>query len=316
MKHIQHRNDGIAGILFLLLAISIFAAGCSDFLDEDEYFNDADMDTAVELACDTPEDCADWGDELANQLISKYGSFTLWDEYTEDEYEAWFDEDESALEEEQIIAEYELDGDMLIPYDSDDVEAVHEQLWHEFAAIIPANQRESITVFAVFEHEDTMAYVQQNEDDIETWTLALNIGEIDGTMSRNEAINTKIHELGHILTLNADQVDAYAEEQDCSTYYVDEGCAYEGSYIYEFYKQFGEASEADFGEENYVNDYAATNTMEDIAESWAYFVLSERPEGYTAAEQKVLFFERFDELVMLRAELLARVTSWLESDIE
>ena len=63
---------------------------------------------------------------------------------------------------------------------------------------------------------------------------------------------TLIHEYGHLLTLNDEQVkidaylfhnpdddDAYFEAEDaCETYFPGEGCALRSSYLYQFYTQF------------------------------------------------------------------------------
>jgi len=43
-------------------------------------------------------------------------------------------------------------------------------------------------------------------------------------------------------------------------------------------------------EDEFVSDYAATNPGEDIAESFATFVLKPAPSGDTLADQKVAFF--------------------------
>jgi hypothetical protein len=47
-----------------------------------------------------------------------------------------------------------------------------------------------------------------------------------------------------------------------------------------------------------------TNPEEDIAESWSFFILSPKPAGNTIAEQKILFFYNYSELVQLRNEIL------------
>ena len=44
--------------------------------------------------------------------------------------------------------------------------------------------------------------------------------------------------------------------------------------------------------------------MEDIAETWAFYVLSARPPGISVEDQKIQFFYRYPELVALRAQIL------------
>jgi len=130
-----------------------------------------------------------------------------------------------------------------------------------------------------------------------------------------ERIMTDIHEFGHLLSLNSDQVDPYAEEDECSTLFLDEGCANESSYIYAFYQEFWGDEESDQADD-YVNDYAMSNIYEDFAESRSYFVLTARPDGRTIAEDKVRFFYDYDELVMLKADILGRAASWIDRNIE
>ncbi|MBK9051223.1 MAG: hypothetical protein IPL78_09985 [Chloroflexi bacterium] len=48
-----------------------------------------------------------------------------------------------------------------------------------------------------------------------------------------------------------------------------------------------------------MTDYAATNPAEDIAETFMAFVLEPKPNGDTIAEEKVLFFYQYPELVAI-----------------
>jgi hypothetical protein len=47
--------------------------------------------------------------------------------------------------------------------------------------------------------------------------------------------------------------------------------------------------------------------MEDIAESWAFFVLSPKPELKSIADEKILFFYEYPELVELRTQILNNI---------
>jgi hypothetical protein len=53
-----------------------------------------------------------------------------------------------------------------------------------------------------------------------------------------------------------------------------------------------------------VDDYAVTDPSEDIAETWAFFVLSPKPQGGTVSDQKLLFFYQYPELVQVRGQIL------------
>ncbi len=57
-------------------------------------------------------------------------------------------------------------------------------------------------------------------------------------------------------------------------------------------------------EDQFLTDYAVTHPAEDIAESFGFFVFAEKTTGDSIAEQKILFFYQFPELVKLRTEIL------------
>jgi hypothetical protein len=156
---------------------------------------------------------------------------------------------------------------------------------------------------------------------------------------------TLIHEYAHLLTLGPNQVtpsmavfnnpddnDIYYEEASaCPVYFPGEGCSNRDSYINAFFNRFW----ADIHEEwqdinliedddeyyealdnfyydyegRFLTDYAATNPEEDIAEAFSFFVLSPRPGWSTIAEEKILFFYDYPELVRLRDEIISGICS-------
>jgi hypothetical protein len=65
--------------------------------------------------------------------------------------------------------------------------------------------------------------------------------------------------------------------------------------LHNFYKTYSD---------QFVTEYAATSPEEDIAEAWAFFILSPKPEQDSIANEKVLFFYEYPELVQLRQEIL------------
>lgn len=152
-----------------------------------------------------------------------------------------------------------------------------------------------------------------------------------------------IHELGHLVTLDISQVtvteNIYNLETDeaiiklrdtaallCQNYYTFDGCTEEDSYINQFVygfwtsDQFDELDEIyaenpsedweqlimDFYtkyEDYFVSTYSATHPDEDIAESFAYFILHEEPNLADIKDEKILFFYDFSELVELREDI-------------
>ena len=116
--------------------------------------------------------------------------------------------------------------------------------------------------------------------------------------------------------------------EECHPRYMSsDGCAKSDSYINQFYQQFWAdiASEWDdiqyiddddeyYGQSNrfyekyqdmFVSEYASTNVDEDIAESWTAFVLTSTPskDDPRMAEQKILFFYDYPELIELREHI-------------
>jgi len=167
-------------------------------------------------------------------------------------------------------------------------------------------------------------------------------GELGGKIGKKEFIHTIVHEFAHIVTLENDQVppdaaldeasedELSAGEKACRTYYPGEGCATSRSYINLFYQRFWADiyneydkavnyaqdddeyydNAAEFYEKyenRFVSEYAATNPGEDIAETFAFFVLKEKPTGESIAEQKVRFMYQFPQLVDMRNYIRSQI---------
>ena len=163
-------------------------------------------------------------------------------------------------------------------------------------------------------NSDTLAYVYQDQDP-QYWILATNLATSDDPQ---QLIATLIHEYAHILTLGVKQVDP--SRASCDTISLDEGCAGEDSVLHafsqEFWAGYGDAApdaantDADVAydfylehEEDFVSDYAATNVVEDIAESFMTFVLEDEPTGESVAARKLAFFWNYPEMVDIRERI-------------
>lgn len=168
---------------------------------------------------------------------------------------------------------------------------------------------------------DTLAYVYQDSDP-QYWILADNLAT---STVPADLIATLIHEYGHIITLGLDEVDPSVT--DCPRLQLDEGCAKSDSIIQQFQSRFWadytdapDATNSDGDaayqfyldhEEDFVSDYAATNVVEDLAESFMTFVLEDEPTGSTVAAQKLEFFWSFPEYVAIRERIRAEFASEL-----
>ena len=223
-------------------------------------------------------------------------------------------------------------------------EATQREIWNYFTTLIPASERSSLAEYSVVTDGtgNVLAAVAQTLYDPALWGLEVDIRDSSDKLNLTY---TLIHEYAHLLTLGPDQVtpseavfnnpdndDIFsAEVNACPDYFPGEGCSHSNSYINAFFNRFWvdiheewqdinliedddsyyEALD-DFYykyEDQFVTSYAATNPEEDIAEAFTFFVLSPRPSGDTIAEEKILFFYDYPELVQLRDEIAAGVCS-------
>ena len=217
-----------------------------------------------------------------------------------------------------------------------------KEIWDYFASLIPEQKREMITNYSILTDgkDNVLAAVAQTRADPRKWVLEVDIAD---AKDHANLTFTMIHEFGHLLTLNSDQVppdvnvfhnpgneEVFRQEAAmCSNYFTSEGCSQPNSYINQFYRQFWgdiypEWSQIDHIDDvvlyyekmnefykqhadRFVSEYASTNPVEDIAETWVHFVLAPKPTRDTVADQKVLFFYEHPELVQLRTEILSRL---------
>ena len=226
--------------------------------------------------------------------------------------------------------------------DERDARASHEFIWNYFTALVPEKEREYVAEFSVISDgkENVLAAVGPTHDNPAKWGLKVDILDSDDPYTLT---NTLLHEFGHLLTLNSKQVSVdrlvFYNPDDknfyeravsaCDQYFTGMGCSAPDSYMNEFFNRFWkdlytEWQDIDLeADENtrhimldgfykiyrdqFLTDYAATSPAEDIAESWAYFVLSPKPELDSIANEKILFFYEYPELVALRQEILNRL---------
>ncbi len=220
--------------------------------------------------------------------------------------------------------------------------ATQQQIWDYFTAIIPVDQRGVIGEYSIVTDgkDGTLAAVTQTLDDPNVWALEVDIADSHDYYGLTF---TLIHEFAHLLTLGPSQVppsiavfnnpdddNVYLQEaSQCPQYFPGEGCANADSYVNAYYNQFWTDIHNEWNkinleedediyykklddfyykyEDQFVTSYAATNPEEDMAETWAFFVLDPKPAGNTIAEQKVLFFYQYPELVQLREHILNNV---------
>ncbi|MCJ7432392.1 MAG: hypothetical protein MUO77_02790 [Anaerolineales bacterium] len=214
--------------------------------------------------------------------------------------------------------------------------ASQQRVWDYFVKIIPAEQRTKITEYKIMT-DGTGNFNAQVESEVnwdqnsttEKWSLLVDLADF---VDEKQFTSMLLHEFGHILTLNINQLDFKLDAANCPRYFKDNGCSQPDSYLQLFFERFWTgiydewhtiASQSDpaavkSGLEafyqahpaDFVSQYATTAAHEDIAESWMNFVLSPKLAGDTVAKQKVNFFYEFPELVQIRSELISRICGY------
>lgn len=241
---------------------------------------------------------------------------------------------EASNEEEDIIklTSYKVEGDMIVQQKdyvvSEELKGfqedklTHQELWARYTKLIPLSERERMVEFEVFYgFGDIAGYVETiSENDLSKWKFALAIDNPYGMSSedyRKDYNYTIIHEFAHVLSLNESQVNATAS--NCLTYETEEGCARNKSYLDTFYDlgwadifEEWKASESEGArrkfyrtyKDRFVTEYAATNPVEDLAESFTHFIIQdERSSNETLVGQKINLFYDYPELTSLREEI-------------
>lgn len=206
----------------------------------------------------------------------------------------------------------------------------HQRIWDYFIQIIPSEQRMAITEYKIitdgtgnFNAQVSNEVIWNQNSTTEKWSLLVDLADF---VDERQYTSTLLHEFGHLLTLNIDQLDYQLDADNCPRYFRDPGCSQPDSYLQLFFDRFWAATYDEWyaiasqsdpsavksGLEAYyqahptdfVSQYATTAVHEDVAESWMNFVLAPRPSGNTLAEQKTAFFYEFPELVQIRSETI------------
>ncbi|GAB4458816.1 MAG: hypothetical protein Kow0070_13020 [Anaerolineales bacterium] len=217
-------------------------------------------------------------------------------------------------------------------------------IWNYTSSLLPPDQLKWISEFFIFTDgpDNTLAWVD-NRDILDRahWQLGVDIVDAQNPI---DLTYTLVHEFGHLLTLNTDQIppaESYSTwEQNpstCPQFSLPEGCTSPDSYVNLFYQRFwadifdewletveqvSVASDDGYDilvenfysryEDQFVSEYAATNIYEDMAESFMYFVLEAAPQGDQVFEEKIRFFSEFPELAALRKQIIQNVCSYTQ----
>jgi hypothetical protein len=171
-------------------------------------------------------------------------------------------------------------------------------IWESFLAIADRDFADQyISQVSYFNDSDntTAASVTISPNDAKKWDLEVNLAYAD---DQKDLLMTLVHEYAHVYSLNTSQLDSN-DTGVCPLLVLSEGCTRGSSIIQQFTTKFwadnnNELESQDFGkyypghESEFVSEYAATNAVEDFAESFARHALgvSSYPDG---AKPKIEF---------------------------
>ncbi len=231
------------------------------------------------------------------------------------------DEYEMEFEEPDPVATFTVEGNVLVVDGvAPDLSERATAVWNRFTRIVPADQRSMVSSFELMDVEYAGAHVYPTDADPTRWVLGVSEGlgsDLDETL---------LHEWGHLVTLSASEVPPNPNAVGCKTYFTGEGCALPESTFARFVQAFWPRDMIDEAErismieaENeyfdavdaflarhegaFVTDYAATNPGEDLAETIAVFILTDRPDGNEVRDDKVLFLWNDPEFVTVRERI-------------
>lgn len=273
--------------------------------DECSSYEKYDAENSVcYFECDNEMQCR----EIEESINKEIGSWT--DEGENTPVFSKNSEKEEKAESENILAEYLVSTGEKVTLSKGDDSQDARMIWKHLSDLAPDTISDKyIETYQLFDDakSDTLAFVS-DDDGNGKWLVAVNLAGYKTSTTREKNM-TLIHELGHIVTLNIDQVSPDISEDACDNFYIQEGCANANSYINEFVKTFWTKAEIEeskdedmrlFREDKFLTEYASTNPVEDMAESFSYFVIDSRSEGADMKDKKSAFFYQFPEIIALR----------------
>jgi len=303
---------GIVGTLFY------FNNGEQDFLKRENVDMAEDYPQVYETDVDSEKDCASFETYDADKKICSFeckdeNECSILNKQAEAEFASWTEElgnDKSPVQEKEIVenadtfkASYKVETEEKIVFQKGSDDTKYREIWDKIKELSPDNlSNKYIEDFEVFSDgkDDTLAFVD-DQDQNGKWRVAVNLSGYESSTERENKA-TIIHELGHIISLNSSQV--FPDAATCSNLKLDEGCPKDDSFINTFWNKFWKGvKNPEFDESKFVTEYATTNEVEDLAESFAFFVLGNKPEGNDEKDQKIQLLYTFPDLVAIRTEM-------------
>lgn len=211
-----------------------------------------------------------------------------------------------------VLASYPVEaGEAVIAQEKD------AQVWDYLCSILPAAARQKIGEFRLFTdgYSNILAYtspLKREDGSTDNTRFSINIDYYDvfdengNPRDWSKLTYTVLHEYGHVLLEDETQIDL-----SVGTDTHDPAGFLPGSFRKAFYDRFwkdlGITAVSDYEDNptSYVSRYGANYFHEDIADTFAVFVLGGKPEGNTVAEEKLRFFWEDAEMAALRRDIRA-----------
>lgn len=226
----------------------------------------------------------------------------------------------------EVVAAYEIEERSEV---AKIAKSTHRTYFERVFTLMPPEYSDKFSSLRVFTGDDIYfdAFVETLPPKFDSWRYSVHEDALVGVdqLRTDELI---VHELGHVVSLEALPGTRNRYNGTCSSYFEYNGnsCPPTNSYLAKFVDTFwtetdllrakGHVQAQDVlgsvrayyrtNIEEYVTEYAALGPEEDFAEAFMYFVLSYDTDG-EAASQKIAFFAQFQELSAIKAYVQERL---------
>lgn len=236
---------------------------------------------------------------------------------------------------------WEVNKGKVVPIDTLEHNELASTYWDLVESILPKEILDSFAVsLRLFTDgpDGYLAAMSSLNDSNTRWQVYIDTFDVnfrsEDSLYVLDYTHTIIHEFGHLLTLNATQIESTFDifQDDSIGYLTNEGYAKTDSYLAKFVSEFWDGEWLQAWDEinyipnerkrlkylyffyltyadRYVTPYSAETPEEDIAESWTFFILDDKPSKKGVRYDKVRFFYQFPELVAYRDEIRSKLKS-------
>lgn len=189
----------------------------------------------------------------------------------------------------------------------------HLAVWNYLCSVLPVSQRQKISEFNLYTdgYSNILAYTSPIRKDgiADNTQFSINLDYYDvydeNGVPRDwsKVTYTIIHEYGHVLLEDETQIDLNISKDT-----HDPAGFIEGSFRKKFYDAYWKdmvtgVNDYELHPDHYVSRYGANYFHEDIADTFAVFVLGDKPSGNSVAEQKLNLFYSDVRMMEIRSAI-------------